>query len=174
MSVRTVFKYFLRGHLNRPLTSADEKDWYLARVTADNHPLPLDKSVQECGLKNGECLICKQLEELNKTSQKEKKGSKADTKPAVTKGTSLPPSKLISVKNIISGGILSNLSSDTLIATVFDSFLKMQGEKGLKNRSAFSLVRATDGTHPLPLEKTLGECGIQDGDMLASICIELE
>ena len=72
MSVRTVFKYFLRGYLNHPLTSADEKDWYLARVTADNRPLPLDKSVQECGLKNGECLVVKQWEELNKGNQKEK------------------------------------------------------------------------------------------------------
>lgn len=35
-------------------------------------------------------------------------------------------------------------------------------------RSTFSLVRATDGNRPLPLEKTLGECGIQNGDMLAS------
>ena len=80
----------------------------------------------------------------------------------------MTPSKLISVNNIITGDVLSNLSSDTLIATVFDSFLKMQGEKGLKNRSTFSLVRATDGNRPLPLEKTLGECGIQNGDMLAS------
>lgn len=167
MSVRTVFKYFLRGYLNHPLTSADEKDWYLARVTADNRPLPLDKSVQECGLKNGECLVVKQWEELNKGNQKEK-GSKVNSKQAIPRGSSLTPSKLISVNNIITGDVLSNLSSDTLIATVFDSFLKMQGEKGLKNRSSFSLVRATDGNRPLPLEKTLGECGIQNGDMLAS------
>ena len=169
MAVRTVFKYFLRGHLNHPLTSTEEKEWYIARVRAENRPLPLDKTVQECGLKDGECLICKKWDELNKKNQKEKKGIKIENKSSLPKGT---PSQQIVVHDVITGHTIPHLSSDTLVATVFDVFLKLQGDKAMKNRSAFSLVRASDGTRPLPLEKTLSECGIQDGEKLASLNIE--
>lgn len=183
MSVRTVFKYFLRGYLDHPLTSVEEKEWYLARVTADNRPIPLDKTVQECGFKEGECFICKRWEDLNKKNRKEKEGKGRKVgkiKPEVSNtedqsindnlnlGYSIPPVNMISVRDIISGDVLTNLSLDTLIATVFDSFLMKQGDQERMNRSEYSLVRATDGNNPLPLEKTLGECGIGDGEMLAS------
>ena len=72
--------------------------------------------------------------------------------------------------DIVTGQEFTQFSPNTLIATVFNAMLALRlGGEGVtaEMRQGYSLVRAVDGMHPLPLDRTLGECGVQSGEALA-------
>ena len=55
----TVFKYFLRGELNRQPTSTDLKEYVLIQEDNPSTSLPLKKTITQCRLQDGEYLACR-------------------------------------------------------------------------------------------------------------------
>ena len=71
--------------------------------------------------------------------------------------------------DIVTGQEFTQFSPNTLVATVFNAMLALRLGEGMtaEMRQGYCLVRAVDGTHPLPLDRTLGECEVQSGEALA-------
>ena len=69
-----VFKYFLRGELNRQPNATDLQEYVLIQEDKPSTPLPLKKTITQCRLQDGEYLAGKKRGGLLICSEESRRG----------------------------------------------------------------------------------------------------
>ena len=131
----------------------DSQDWALVRSLDFFNPLPLDKTLRECGIKDMEALICSTIDVASHVGRHTSEEVHSDT---------------ITVGMDCDGLEFYNASKDETIKGVMRHFLGLREKREVTkdDLKQYFLVTRNAPTQPLPKKKTLEECGIANNTIL--------
>ena len=150
--LKTVLKQLLTMK-NIPLTQETLQDWSLVRSLDLFNPLPLDKTLRDCGIKDMEALICFVI--------------------AFSSRVGRPVSKITSPNTIIvgmdcDGLVFYEAAKDESVKSVMRHFLGLREKREVtkEDLKQYSLVVKDAPTQVLSKKKTLEECGVTNNTIL--------